>query len=178
MQQPELPNRWNLRLALRMSTAPNPELNDRHRECLALVYVGRESKEIAALLNLSPGTVDGYLKAASKRLGVSGRRAAAAAYAQASPDELRRILQRLDVTSIPLADQQLGLADRGVATARPALSRKHFGLPVPTRERRWNDLPGWQRIGWSVAIGIGSLLVVTALISSAHLGLTGLSIRQ
>ena len=52
-------------------------LTDKQRECLRLVYAHMSSKEIAPLLGVEPGTVDQYVKAAMRVLGVSDRRAAA-----------------------------------------------------------------------------------------------------
>ena len=52
-------------------------LTDKQRECLRLVYAHMSSKEIAPLLGVEPGTVDQYIKAAMRILGVSDRRAAA-----------------------------------------------------------------------------------------------------
>ena len=52
-------------------------LTDKQRECLRLVYAHLSSKEIAQRLGVEPGTVDQYVKAAMRILGVSDRRAAA-----------------------------------------------------------------------------------------------------
>ena len=52
-------------------------LTDKQRACLRLVYAHMSSKEIAPHLGVEPGTVDQYIKAAMRILGVSDRRAAA-----------------------------------------------------------------------------------------------------
>jgi two-component system, NarL family, response regulator DesR len=48
-------------------------LNDREREVLRLAESGSSSKEIAAALGLSPGTVRNYLHEAAQKLGTSNR---------------------------------------------------------------------------------------------------------
>src|SRR3954471_13150367 len=52
-------------------------LTDKQRACLRLVYAHMSSKEIAPRLGVEPGTVDQYIKAAMRILGVADRRAAA-----------------------------------------------------------------------------------------------------
>lgn len=52
-------------------------LTDKQRQCLRLVYAHMSSKEIAPILGVEPGTVDQYVKAAMRILGVSDRRHAA-----------------------------------------------------------------------------------------------------
>lgn len=48
-------------------------LTDREREILRLVEEGKSNKEIARLLNLSPGTVRNYLAEATQKLGAANR---------------------------------------------------------------------------------------------------------
>lgn len=48
-------------------------LSDRDRRILRLVEEGKTNKEIAGLLNLSPGTVRNYLNDATSKLGTSNR---------------------------------------------------------------------------------------------------------
>lgn len=54
-------------------------LSESQKACLRLVGQGMSSKEIAKSLNLTPLTVDTYVKAAVSRLGVGNRREAARA---------------------------------------------------------------------------------------------------
>jgi DNA-binding CsgD family transcriptional regulator len=64
-------------------------LSERERECLRLVAQHHTSKDIAALLGLSPYTVDGYVAEACAKLG-TGRRGEAARIlvaAEGSPPE-------------------------------------------------------------------------------------------
>lgn len=52
-------------------------LSEGQKSCLRLVAQGMSSKEIAKALDLTPQTVDTYLKASMARLGASNRREAA-----------------------------------------------------------------------------------------------------
>lgn len=52
-------------------------LSEGQKACLRLVAQGMSSKEIAKALDLTPQTVDTYLKASMSRLGASNRRDAA-----------------------------------------------------------------------------------------------------
>lgn len=53
--------------------APANPLSERERDVLRLADEGRSNKEIARLLNLSPGTVRNYLSEASAKLGAASR---------------------------------------------------------------------------------------------------------
>lgn len=53
--------------------APANPLTDRERDVLRLADEGRSNKEIARLLDLSPGTVRNYLSEASAKLSASSR---------------------------------------------------------------------------------------------------------
>jgi two-component system response regulator DesR len=57
----------------RSNALPADPLNDRDRRILRLVEEGMSNKEIAAALNLSPGTVRNYLNEATTKLGASNR---------------------------------------------------------------------------------------------------------
>lgn len=52
-------------------------LSEGQKACLRLVARGMSSKEIAKALDMTPQTVDTYLKASMSRLGASNRRKAA-----------------------------------------------------------------------------------------------------
>ncbi|UOQ58071.1 LuxR C-terminal-related transcriptional regulator [Leucobacter allii] len=58
------------------SAAAPAALSPRETDVLSLVALGRANAEIAAALGLTEGTVKGYLKTASAKLGCSGRLAA------------------------------------------------------------------------------------------------------
>jgi len=48
-------------------------LSDRDRRILRLIEEGKTNKDIASILNLSPGTVRNYLNEATSKLGTSNR---------------------------------------------------------------------------------------------------------
>src|ERR1044072_2608032 len=92
---------WPIRAISRatMNQGRLDRLTDKQRECLRLVYAHMSSKEIAPLLGVEPGTVDQYIKAAMRILGVCDRRAAAKMLAE----QEERIVQ-------PLVYQPLDIA--------------------------------------------------------------------
>jgi DNA-binding NarL/FixJ family response regulator len=60
-----------------MAADPISKLSEAQKECLRLVHAGYEGKEIARLLELSPGAVVERLRAARRTLGVGSSREAA-----------------------------------------------------------------------------------------------------
>ena len=52
---------------------PANPLSDRERDVLRLAEEGRSNKEIARVLDLSPGTVRNYLSESSAKLGAASR---------------------------------------------------------------------------------------------------------
>ena len=73
-------------------------LTEKQRECLRLVYAHQSSKEIAPRLGVEPGTVDQYVKAAMRTLGVSDRRHAAVMLAEhEAKDGQPLVYQPLDI---------------------------------------------------------------------------------
>lgn len=68
-------------------TEAEAELSESQQACLRLVAQGMSSKEIAIALNLSPSTVDTYIKHAIARLGAANRRDAARKYLESQPSQ-------------------------------------------------------------------------------------------
>lgn len=56
-------------------------LSPRQQECLRLTFVRKSTKEIAAILDLSPGTVSGYCSEAIQVVGARNRIDAAEKFA-------------------------------------------------------------------------------------------------
>ncbi len=50
-----------------------PLLSPRERECLQWTAAGKTTWEIAAILEISPNTIDGYVAAATRKLGAVNR---------------------------------------------------------------------------------------------------------
>jgi DNA-binding CsgD family transcriptional regulator len=55
-----------------------PLLSPRERECLQWTAAGKTTWEIAAILEISPNTIDGYVAAATRKLGAVNRTQAVA----------------------------------------------------------------------------------------------------
>ncbi len=62
-----------------------PLLSRRERECLQWTAAGKTTWEIAAILEISPNTIDGYIASATRKLGAVNR-------TQAVAEALRRAL--------------------------------------------------------------------------------------
>jgi DNA-binding CsgD family transcriptional regulator len=148
-------------------------LTEMQRKCLRLVYAHLSSKEIAPRLGVEPGTVDQYIKAAMRTLGVSDRRAAA-----------RMLAEHEGAAAQPLVYQPPEIADAGQPTTLgastggrreaafgeamredqasfevfPMDSQDPLPLPLPIRGRRPEDLNPARRLGW-----IALLILLLAL---------------
>ena len=144
-------------------------LSPRMRECLRLVYRRRTTKEIAAALVLSPGTVDGYVAEAVRLLGARNRVDAAErlhAWEAVPPSDSAP--QSTGVVAVPL-DQPVA-SDSGAGRRTP--------LPIRQQGATGNDLSILQRLGWilfitfGLAIGFGAvangLRVVSDLLLAVH----------
>lgn len=138
-------------------------LTDKQRECLRLVYAHMSSKEIAPLLGVEPGTVDQYIKAAMRTLGVCDRRAAAKMLAE----QEERIVQPLVYQPLDIAvggdPAMFGASTEGRREAQSGGAmredRAHFEpfhteppdslpLPLPIRGGKPADLSTVKRLGW------------------------------
>lgn len=69
-------------MARSMSPSPVEQLTEAQRECLRLVLTHHNSKEIAAIVGVSPSAVDKRIERAVQQLGVATRFAAARVLAQ------------------------------------------------------------------------------------------------
>lgn len=140
-------------------------LTDMQRKCLRLVYAHLSSKEIAPRLGIEPGTVDQYVKAAMRTLGVADRRAAA-----------RLLAEHEGSTAQPLVYQSSDIADAAETATfaastggRPEAAtgamredqamfqllpgpRETLPLPLPIGGRKPNDLSAGRRLVWIVVL--------------------------
>ena len=144
-------------------------------DCLALVFQHHNSKEIAALLGISPHTVDQRIRQALHVLGVERRAEAArlvAAAGLAQPTYQRLIHQPPHLDETPAPDHQAGAvshqirhADRaggtgsfGVITEQaPTERRLSLPLPFATRSKPRNEMGVGLRLLWIVTIAMGSI---------------------
>ncbi|HYJ53189.1 MAG TPA: helix-turn-helix transcriptional regulator [Allosphingosinicella sp.] len=163
-------------------------LTEKQRECLRLVYAHHSSKEIAPRLGVEPGTVDQYVKAAMRTLGVSDRRHAAVMLAEHEAKAGQPLVyQPLDIA--PAADlatfgastEELRKAPDqpvrepgAVVTAFPPPQADMPKLPLSIRGGVPGDLSAAKRLGWIFAlillIVLGFGLFVTGLEALSRLG--------
>lgn len=138
-------------------------LTDKQRECLRLVYAHMSSKEIAPLLGVEPGTVDQYVKAAMRILGVSDRRAAAKMLAEQEDRTVQPLVyQPLDIAAVG-DPAMLGASTEGRREAQsggamreeralfepfPTESPDALPIPLPIRGGKPSDLSIATRLGW------------------------------
>ena len=138
-------------------------LTDKQRECLRHVYAHMSSKEIAPLLGVEPGTVDQYIKAAMRTLGVSDRRAAARMLAEHEDRIVQPLVyQPLDIAIVGKPamfgastegrrEAQSGGAmreERALFEVLPTPPPDTLKLPLPIRGGRPSDLSTAKRLGW------------------------------
>lgn len=149
-------------------------LTEKQRECLRLVYAHLSSKEIAPRLGVEPGTVDQYIKAAMRALGVSDRRAAAKLLAEHEGRTVQPLVyQPLDVAVVsdavmfrPSTEGRRKAVSGGAMREDPAgfellpaPTSESLRLPLPIRGAKPSDLNIAKRVGW---IFLLILLIVLA----------------
>lgn len=165
-----------------MESDPVERLTEGQRECLRRVLRHMSSKEIARELGISSHTVDQRLRLAMQTLGASTRVDAArmlAAHEQPGPYQ-SGVYQPLYIApaALPDADSRRGEEgqrderggeaeqdDAAGQTAEPPAPSPKVPLSLPIRGGRRNDLGPWQRLGWIVAIAIGTALAFGALLA-------------
>lgn len=145
-------------------------LNRREKECLRLVYDRRTTKEIAAELKLSPGTVYRYISDAQAKLGARNRRVAA---------EMLRAAEATDTIKPYPNSNWLAPAPGNTASISPDATFDWTRvLPIRARGAMHNDLSRTARLAWifilaaALAIGFGMLAIVAEVFSNilARLG--------
>lgn len=130
------------------------QISPRARECLALVAYGLESKHIAAILHIEPGSVDVTLKRASRRTGVRGRKQLASYLRQQHPEVIQSTIQRL-------GHSEKSLANMILATATDAAGTSDGWRP-------WKDQPPWRKRLLATAIMISTLIAALLLVKLSN----------
>ena len=133
-------------------------LSPRQRDCLRLIYDRKSTKDIAAILDLSPGTVSGYCAEAIQVIGARNRIDAAEQFEayERKPAPFDQYPQSGGVVS--------------EAVSRPTSSQEEVApwrhwLPVRTRGAEGNETGIIARLVWITvfalvfAIGFGMLAV-------------------
>ena len=133
------------------------QLTPRERDCLRLVAEGRSSKEIALALELSPFTVDEYVRSAVQKLGAANRREAA------------RILVAGEAGLTP---EELGDEPQSVASpadSAPAIppvrseEAPRWRFPLLRNGRQFNDLRWATRFAGIVLGAVGIIVLFSQL---------------
>jgi DNA-binding CsgD family transcriptional regulator len=132
---------------------PSTILSDGQKACLRLVAQGMSSKEIAKALDLTPQTVDTYLKASMSRLGASNRREAARILVSAEAS------QKLGSPSAAVAEP-LAEPDQAAATGRT--ERLSWVRPPPVGGG-FHDLNWARKTFHALQVAVISTAVVVAL---------------
>ncbi|MGB5725389.1 MAG: helix-turn-helix transcriptional regulator [Parasphingorhabdus sp.] len=160
-------------------------LNDGQRDCLRLVLAHHNSKEIARELGISPHTVDQRLRTAMRILNVHSRFEAAREFAALdTEDGYQPLIYQMPDVERARKNERLGSSIGGPGTERTgsiddvgnADSRSAFKaleqsenrrrpLPIPRYRGEKNSLATVERIGWILAIAIGSALSFGGLIA-------------
>lgn len=143
-------------------------LTEKQRACLRLVYAHLSSKEIAPRLGVEPGTVDQYIKAAMRTLGVTDRRAAARMLAEYEADACRPLVyQPLDIAVLG-EPAMFGASTEGrrntafggamqedralFELSPPSSAATTFRFPLPIGDGKPNDLSPLMRLAWIFAL--------------------------
>lgn len=149
------------------------KLSPRQKDCLRLVYRRMTSKEIAAELGLSPGTVHTYCSEAVSALGARNRRHAAEilhSWEHGTAEEAPSKVQ-LDPAGVNRSPTNLPVGGHGI---RPSHWRQL--LPIRPAGAADNDLPVLIRFAWIpvlailIAIGFGMLSVALGVITDLYRG--------
>jgi DNA-binding CsgD family transcriptional regulator len=159
------------------------KVTEGQRACLRFVFMHFSSKDIARELGISPHTVDQRIRVAIQQLGVTSRVEAArllAASEGAAPYQ-STIYQSPHIAASPQtqphtasanapertegrADEVTGIGLAAIDTTLPPL-RRQARLPFPSYKGERNDLDLTQRLGWIIAIAIGSTLSFGTLLA-------------
>lgn len=168
-----------------MTVSNIDKLNDGQRDCLRLVLAHLTSKEIARELGVSPHTVDQRLRTVMRILNVQSRFEAARKFAatdqermyqpliyQPSTVEPARKNREQEPSSGRTRNKRTGKTDDGANAdsggAIMALEQseiRYRPLPIPRFRGEKNGLATVERLGWILAIAIGSALSFGGLVA-------------
>ncbi|MGB5484097.1 helix-turn-helix domain-containing protein [Parasphingorhabdus sp.] len=160
-------------------------LNDGQRDCLRLVLAHHNSKEIARELGISPHTVDQRLRTAMRILNVHSRFEAAREFAALdTEDGYQPLIYQMPDVERARKNERLGSSIGGTANDKIAATEgapksdgniaaisfeetqiRRGRLPIPRYRGEKNNLGAVERVGWILAIAIGSALSFGGLIA-------------
>ena len=157
--------------------SPFDRLSDGQRDCLRLVLVHMNSKEIGRKLDISPHTVDQRLRGSMRILEADSRFEAARRFAEVDRKNPYQslIYQSSDIEKTAQSGTLTKSADRGGGSYKGeliedisnvdsggsaiALDRSNVQksrLPFPRSRGEKNELSTLERLGWVIVIAIGS----------------------
>lgn len=168
-----------------MAADPVSRLSEAQKECLRLVHAGYEGKEIARLLELSPGAVVERLRAARRTLDVGSSREAARLLARVEGIGTynRHVATPIGIVLAPGHDPMLDPSIGQVGSAGAVMgsvwvhedqtpyvdgglhSRARMPLPFPVTGRKRNDLTALQTMALVLALTLA--FAVAALVAIA-----------
>jgi len=152
--------------------APFDQLSQGQQECLRLVLVHMNSKEIGRKLDISPHTVDQRLRGSMRVLGVDSRFEAARRFAEVDSNNPYQslIYQSSDIEKTAQSASLASSANRdggfedeliedvsnvksiGVAVAFDRSQTRQNRLPFPRYRGEKNELSTFERLGWIIVI--------------------------
>lgn len=157
--------------------SPFDRLSDGQRDCLRLVLVHMNSKEIGRKLDISPHTVDQRLRGSMRILEADSRFDAARKFAEVDSENPYQslIYQSSDIEKTAQSATLASSATRsggifeddliedlakvdggGTAIAIDRSKSKSSRLPFPRYRGEKNELSTFERLGWIIVIAIGS----------------------
>ena len=143
-------------------------VTEAQRECLRLVLIRRNSKEIALVLGLSPFTVDKRIARAVTALGVTSRFEAArllAEHEQAlglDPQAYETLAYQSPDVAAAAISAQLDVSE-ALTAAGGGRGAGAPWLPLRPQGGRYNTLTVWQRLAWIGMIPAGLAVAVGML---------------
>lgn len=163
------------------------------RVCLRMVHERLTSKDIARELAISPHTVDQRLRQAIEILGVTSRVEAARAFAAQESDTYQSLIYQAPYIADDAGPAPTPLSDTGERWREAATVEEmqapylafassqptSFIPPLPVRRGARNDLTIMQRLGWTVAVAVGTALSAGVFLSGIEaLGSIATAARQ
>lgn len=155
-------------------------ISQRHRQILELTLKGWSSKQIARELAVSPHTVDTYCRELNRRFGVSGRREAAQAAADAGllgPSQSLRYdpgplvggtVPRPSAASQHEPDPPNGLRDAAVDPFYRQRPGPQFDWPFPTAARPRNRMRPVVIVAWVFALTAAMAIAIGVFVIAAE----------
>lgn len=140
------------------------QLSRRERECLALVGLGYRSGEIAGLLQLSSGTVDNYIKAAGRKVGITDRKLLARRLREYDPEGIQKIVQRLDIGQKTVAPSRVTNTDQPRGLAANGAKVGQMARLAPSEATLRKGRKAWEKLLLALVIAVGTSVILRVLV--------------